>query len=172
MHLYKWNLLFYLYSKVTEIYPQLVRHNERDGVSNHQPPIVYSTVYSTIWWRYHRTHDIPLTEAMLNKMSNVTWCQNGYWIYHYNDVIMSPIASQITSLAIICSTVYTCADKRKHQSPASLAFVRGVHRRPVNSPHKGPVTRKMFPFDNVIMFLWLSLELPFSFRFLSSHPFG
>ena len=42
-------------------------------------------------------------------------------------------------------------DQRKHQSSASLAFVRGIHRRPVNSPHKWPVTRKMFPFDDVIM---------------------
>ena len=42
-------------------------------------------------------------------------------------------------------------DQRKHQSSASLAFVRGIHRWPVNSPHKGPVTRKMFPFDDVIM---------------------
>ena len=66
------------------------RHNERDGVSNHQRAIVYSTVYSG-------------------------------------------------------------ADQRKHQSSASLAFVRGFHRWPVNSPHKGPVTRKMFPFDDVIM---------------------
>ena len=39
--------------------------------------------------------------------------------------------------------------KEKHQSPASLAFVRGIHRGPVNSPHKGPVTRKMFSFDDV-----------------------
>ena len=45
------------------------------------------------------------------------------------------------------------ADQRKHQSSASLAFVRGIHWRPVNSPHKWPVTRKMFPFDDVIM-LW------------------
>ena len=29
--------------------------------------------------------------------------------------------------------------------------MRGIHRWPVNSPHKGPVTRKMFPFDDVIM---------------------
>ena len=43
------------------------------------------------------------------------------------------------------------ADQRKHQSSASLAFVRGIHRGPVNSPHKWPVTRKMFPFDNAIM---------------------
>ena len=45
------------------------------------------------------------------------------------------------------------AHQRKHQSSASLAFVRGIHRRPVNSPHKWPVTRKMFPFDDVIM-IW------------------
>ena len=65
---------------------------------------------------------------------------------------MGAIASQITSLTIVFSTVYADTDQRKHQSSASLAFVRGIHRRPVNSPHKGPVTRKMFPFDDVIMF--------------------
>ena len=70
---------------------------------------------------------------------------------HYSDVIMVVIASQITSLTIIYSTVYSDADQRKHQSSASLAFVRGIHRWPVNSPHKGPVTRKMFAFDDVIM---------------------
>ena len=70
---------------------------------------------------------------------------------HNNDVIMSTMASQITSLTIVYSTVYSGADQRKHQNSASLAFVRGIHRWPVNSPHKGPVTRKMFPFDDVIM---------------------
>ena len=70
---------------------------------------------------------------------------------HYDDVTMSAMASQITSLTIVYSTVYSGADQRKHQSPASLAFVRGIHRGPVNSPHKRPVTRKMFPFDDVIM---------------------
>ena len=72
-------------------------------------------------------------------------------VLHYNDAIMSTIASQITSLTIVYSTVYSGADQRKHQSSASLAFMRGSHREPVNSPHKGPVTRKMFPFDDVIM---------------------
>ena len=72
-------------------------------------------------------------------------------IEHYSDVIMSPMVSQITSLTIVYSTVYSCADHRKHQSSASLAFVRGNHRWPVNSPHKWPVTRKMFPFDDVVM---------------------
>ena len=61
------------------------------------------------------------------------------------------MASEITSLTIVYSTVYSDADQRKHQSSASLAFVRGIHRGPVNSPHKWPVMPKMFPFDDVIM---------------------
>ena len=65
---------------------------------------------------------------------------------------MGTIASQITNITIVYSTVYSSANQRKHQSSASLAFVRGIHRWPVNSPHKGPVTRKMLPFDDVIMF--------------------
>ena len=65
---------------------------------------------------------------------------------------MDAIASQITSLTIVYSIVYSDADQRKHQSSASLAFVRRIHRGPVNSPHKWPVTRKMFSFDDVIMF--------------------
>ena len=72
-------------------------------------------------------------------------------LHNYNDVIMRAMASQITSLTIVYSTIYSGADQRKHQSSASLAFVRGIHRWPVNSPHKGPVTLKMFPFDDVIM---------------------
>ena len=70
---------------------------------------------------------------------------------HYVDIIMGTIASQITSLTIVYSTVYSDADQRKHQISASLAFVWGIHRRPVNSLHKWRVTRKMLPFDDVIM---------------------
>ena len=69
---------------------------------------------------------------------------------------MTTMASQITSLTIVYPTVYLGADQRKHQSPALLAFVRGIHRGPVNSPHKGPETRKMFPLDDVITnAIWL-----------------
>ena len=75
-------------------------------------------------------------------------------LYNYNDVIMSAVASQITSVSIVCATVGSGADQRKHQSSASRAFVRGIHRWPVNYPHKGPVTRKMFLFDDVIMPPW------------------
>ena len=80
------------------------------------------------------------------------------WEYrpHYTDVIMGAVASQITCLTMVYSTVYPGADQRKHQSSASLAFVRGIHRGPGTSPHKWPVTRKMFPFDDVITwYLWV-----------------
>ena len=82
---------------------------------------------------------------------------------------MGTMASQITSLAIVYSSVYSDVDQRKHQSSASLAFVRGIHRGPVNSPHRGAITRKTFPFDDVIMywlilngFLWRSLKTNFT----------
>ena len=83
-------------------------------------------------------------------------------ILHYDDVIMGAMASQITSLTIVYSAVYSGADQRKHQSSASLAFVRGIHRSPVNSPHKWPVTRKMFPFDDVIMKQHVFREISYS----------
>ena len=81
------------------------------------------------------------------------------WPYHYNDDIMGAMASQVTSLTVVYSTIYWGADQRKHQSSASLAFVRGIHRWPVNFPHKWPVTRKMFPFDDVIMMV-INMTMP------------
>ena len=71
--------------------------------------------------------------------------------FHYSDVMMHAMASQITGVSIVCSTFGSGADQRIHQSSASLAFVREIRRWPVNSPHKRPVTRKIFPFDDVIM---------------------
>ena len=70
--------------------------------------------------------------------------------YHYSDVIMSVMQSQITSVSIVCSMVCLGTDQRKLQSSASLAFVWGIHRWPVNSLHKRPVTRKIFPFHDVL----------------------
>ena len=63
---------------------------------------------------------------------------------HYSNVIISAMVSQIISVSIVCSTVCSGEDQRKHQSFVSLAFMRGIHRWPGNSPHKWPVTRKMF----------------------------
>ena len=56
------------------------------------------------------------------------------------------MASQITSLTIVYSAVYSGTDQRKHQSSAPLAFVTRIHRCSANSPYKGPVTRKCFHF--------------------------
>ena len=77
-----------------------------------------------------------------------SWTNTATNMYHYSEVVMDTIASQITSLTIVYLTVHSDADQRKHQSSAPLAFVRGIHR---DSPHKWPVTRKMVPFDDVIM---------------------
>ena len=96
--------------------------------------------------RDFNTCAIPVHSRMASLQTPTEPCR-----IHYTDVIMSAIASQITSLTIVYSTVYSDADQRKYQSSVSLAFVRGIHRGPVNSPHKWPVTRKMFPFDDVIM---------------------
>ena len=70
---------------------------------------------------------------------------------HSSGVIMSVMASPITGVSIVYSIVCSDADERKHQSSSSLAFVRGIHRWPGNSPYKASVARKMFPFDDVIM---------------------
>ena len=70
---------------------------------------------------------------------------------HFNDVIMSPMVFEITRVSIVCSAVCSEADQRQHQSSASPAFARVTHRWPVNSPHKGSVTGKMLPFDDIIM---------------------
>ena len=93
---------------------------------------------------------------------------------HYSDVIMSTIASQIISPTIVYAIVYSDADQWKHQSSASLAFVWGIHRWPVNSPHKRPVSRKIFPFDDVIVHTGI-LTGPYSQRLTNSclaTPFG
>ena len=103
--------------------------------------IFFDCVCILSWWNIRNSHNPHHFPSAISASSHITSRK------HCNAVIMSAIGSQITSLTI----VYSDADQRKHQSSASLAFVRGIHRRPVNSPHKGPVTPKMFPFDDVIM---------------------
>ena len=78
-----------------------------------------------------------------------------FWgtFYHYSDVIMGVMESQINSLTIVYSKLFRCRSKKtpKLCVTGPWPFVRGIHRSPVNSTHKGPVTRKMFPFDDVIV---------------------
>ena len=102
--------------------------------------------------------------AMIWDAMKLMWRhRNAQWWHPTENVgcsyISSATASQITSLTMVYSTVYSGAYKRKHQSSASLAFVRGIHRWPVNSPHKGPVKRKIFSFDDVIMNILVSIDL-------------
>ena len=89
----------------------------------------------------HTSENFQLLRNLLQDYMIITlqWRHNG------------AMASQITRSSIVCTTVCSDTDQRKHQSSASLAFVRGIRRWPMNSLHKVPVTRKMFPFDDVIM---------------------
>ena len=105
--------------------------------------------------KYFMESNWSINQLMISQHLFMQWPNDKYANTHtrvyYNDVIMGAMASQITSLTIVYPTVYSGTDQRKHQSSASLAFVGGIHWWPVNSPHKWPVTRKMFPFDDVIM---------------------
>ena len=122
-----------------------------------------TAVEMSFWWNfYHRLHrklskwQLPVQPMMKisSKWQYFRFSTGADRYTHSNDVIMSTMASQITSLTIVHSSVYSGPDQIKHQSSASLAFVWGIHRWPVNSPHKWPVTRKIFPFDDVIMPQW------------------
>ena len=102
-----------------------------------------------------------LMSYILVRISYIPWC---WWHQipgeHNSDVIMSAITSQITGVSIVYPFVCSGADQRKHESSASLAFVSGIHRSPVNSHHKGPVTRKMFPFHDFMKLSWPWLLMP------------
>ena len=123
------------------IYINLCNVNTHPYPYNYNPKNIVLHYYLSMPWT-QLNHVI--------KKDGVVSTYRSYGI-HYNDVIMGTMAFQITSLRIVYSTVYSGADQRQDQRSASLAFVRGIHRWPVNSPHKWPVTRKMFPFDDVIM---------------------
>ena len=103
---------------------------------------LYHNMWSIYIWKYYGSYYFYSTAYHL------PWGKP-----HHSDVIMRAMASQVTGVSIVYSVIYSSADQRKLQSSPSLAFVRGTHRWPVNSPHKGPVTRKMFPFNDIIM-LW------------------
>ena len=97
-------------------------------------PLDHSNV---LFWNNYCSH----TECDDNIREGNQFCTFGHknsanYTLHYSIVKISPMASQITRGSIAFSTVCSGADQRKHQSSASMAFVRGIHRWPVNSPHK------------------------------------
>ena len=98
-----------------------------------------------IWWRTHDSSGLKFGMPIYpdypqNTLDFVTVCWYSSLLtlqqvpvskassWHYNDVIMSAMVSQITGTSIVYSTVCSSADQRKHQSSASLAFVRGIHQ--------------------------------------------
>ena len=87
----------------------------------------------------------------------IDWNMESHSKIHWNHCnnVISAVASKITGVSIVCKTVSTGSDERKHQSSASMAFLRGIHRWPVKSPHKKPLTRKMFPFEESDIFVSL-----------------
>ena len=105
-------------------------------------PIYWSQVSSRKWRCSWSSADRLGSNYMYNRVIND---------FHYDDVIMDIMASQITGHWVVCFTLCLSQHQRKHQGPRYWSFVRKIHRWPVNFPHKGPVTRKMFPFDDVIM---------------------
>ena len=74
---------------------------------------------------------------------------------HYSDVMISAVSSEITGVSIVCPAVCSGADQRKDQCSASLDFMRGIYRSPVDSPKKGPVTRKYF---HLMTSSWITME--------------
>ena len=86
--------------------------------------LVYCLRVRTSW------NDIHIHGPVLFSLSEVRARIINHTHCHYNDVIMNMMVSQITSLTIVYSTVYSGTDQRKHQSSASLVFVRGIHRGP------------------------------------------
>ena len=116
---------------------------------NHRSP-VDSPHRGTVTWPFAVTVNKLLNKNSIDRSfeTPVIWRR-----CHYIDVIMSAMTSQISNLTNVYSTVCSSPDQRKHQSSAPLVFVRGIHRWPVSSPHKKPVMRKIFPFDNVIMII-------------------
>ena len=105
-----------------------------------------------------------LTQIYVTKMTSLG-CNKRI---HYSDVIMSAMVSLIIGFSIVYWTVCLRADQRIHQSSVLLAFVRGIHRWPVNSLHKGPVKRKMVTFYDVIMYL--ALYVTHSIDLIDSFP--
>ena len=142
--------------------------------TNHAFDIFYWSLYIVMEfkWQWYILWNGSMPIFSFREVDSVSVLRLTKWGLHYADITMSLMASQITSLTIVYSTVYSGANQRKHQSSASLAFVWGIHRGPVNSPHKWPVTRKMFPFDDVIMVTCLQIHHWFNAELMAWWLFG
>ena len=109
-------------------------------VSKHIPVIkvICFAIYAIRRTKIHTLWILVWFVRAVLRISNVYHIK--FYSIHYNEVTMNAMAPKITSLTIVCSTVYSGADQRKHQSSASLAFVCGIHRWPVKSQYRGNVS--------------------------------
>ena len=76
--------------------------------------------------------------------------KKGVHLTHVFTKLMSSITSQFTGKSTVCSTICLGEHGGKHQSPRYWPCASGIHQWPMGSPHKGPVTRKAFPYDDVL----------------------
>ena len=105
---------------------------------------------------YRSTVRFRFEFSVSSKCSLLKSCIKSLNPYHIWQVRHNAMASQITDVPSVYSTVCSDVDQWKHQSSALLTFVCCVGNSPVTGgfPHKGPVARKMYPFDDVIMLVW------------------
>ena len=131
----------------------------------------------SIWWRHHDLSAALNNIILSGYHHRCIRCfrrpkenkKHRKFPTHYSDVIMSVMVPQITGLSSVCSIVGWSADHRKQHSSSSLAFLRGIHRSAVNCPHKKPVTRKMFPFDDFIMqHFWIICSNSIIFEYIGT----
>ena len=152
------------------------RHSSKNYIYIHIYKLeITNRVFTKYYWSLGASKHIVAQMVYETNIRNITIARILSILIHYDDVITGAIASQITTLTIVYSAVYSGANQRKHQRSASLAFVRGIHRWPVNSPHKWPVTRKMFSFDDVILhqpFLYIREGQLWWVRIGGSNPQG
>ena len=122
--------IFFLFSYELWFWMLTISNNVSFGIWNNWK---WLKRFPEIFWQFevwmtmiYRWQDCSIA----NKLDLLQAICGEYSLIDYNDIIMGAMASQITSLTIVYSTVYSGADQRKHQSSASLAFARGIHRSP------------------------------------------
>ena len=127
------------------IWPVVAQYSDRPGMVRLTHLSAKKWLSWTAWtFPQNMPRDMSFSEVIEHIQSIVSGAASVPWCDYYSDAIISTMASQITGFSIACSTICSSADQRKHQSSAPLAFVRGIHRSPVDSSGKDPWREKYF----------------------------
>ena len=113
-------------------------------VNTHILLIRHGEAHKAHWFRAPFSSICKLWNPMLWVICCLLYLRAVMHTWQFSHIIMSAMSSQVTGVSIVYSNVCSGADQRQHSSSASLTFVRVVHRYPVKSPHKRPLTRKCF----------------------------